>query len=249
MPGSTYSQDTLAMEKAKATKTSKVLFNSCVAGFVGGVLLLMAFCSPYWLQSWEDTQSPFVSMGIWEACFYRFRYPRNQIDKLFTGCHQIWGTEYRELREWLLQPWLMLVQFLMCVSFIFSFLSQIFDVGLLLRMPLERVLRFEYRLVFVSFLMKSLTAILLFITVCLFGGSCWDRGWLLYPNYNYVSWSYAAACFSMVAHGVAGWYMYLETRDAIERRDRNMALVMQMYPTPGLEGSLSQWTAHGSQFI
>ncbi len=52
-----------------------------------------------------------------------------------------------------------------------------------------------------------------------------------------------------VAHGVAGWYMYLETRDAIERRDRNMALVMQMYPTPGLEGSLSQWTAHGSQFI
>jgi hypothetical protein len=24
------------------------------------------------------------------------------------------------------------------------------------------------------------------------------RGWLLYPNYNYVSWSYAFAVFSMV---------------------------------------------------
>jgi hypothetical protein len=32
-----------------------------------------------------------------------------------------------------------------------------------------------------------------------------------------------------------------------ERRDKNMALVMQMYPDVGFNGSLS--TYHGSQFI
>ena len=51
-----------------------------------------------------------------------------------------------------------------------------------------------------------------------------------------------------VAHGVAGFFMFREERAAKERRDRNMALVMQMYPTPGLfDGSISNY--HGSQFI
>jgi hypothetical protein len=249
MPGSTYSQDTLQQEKEKAIRTSKALSNSCVAGFVGGVLLLIAFCSPYWLQSWSATNSPFINMGIWEICFFRFRYPKMQKDILFTGCNPIWGNTYRDMREWILPTWLMFIQFLICVCFLVSFVSQMFDVGLLLRWPLERVLRFEYQLVHGSFISKTLTAVLLFIIVALFGGSCWDRGWLLYPNYNYVSWSYAAACFSMVAHGVSAYFMYLEARDAGERRSRNMALVMQMYPTPGLEGSIATWNAHGSQFI
>jgi len=251
MPGSTYSQDTLQQEKERAIRTSKFLYNSCVAGFVGGVLLLMSFCSPYWLQSWSATNSPFVNMGIWEVCFFKFRYPKRQFDILMTGCYSVWGSskDVREIREWLLPTWLMFCQLLMCVCFCISFLSQVVDVCLLLRWPLERVLRFEYHLVHATFIMKITTAVLLFVTVALFGGSCWDRKWLLYPNFNYVSWSYAAACFAMVAHGVASYYMYMEAREARERRSRNMALVMQMYPTPGLEGSLSTWAAHGSQFI
>ena len=41
--------------------------------FLGGVLLLIGFCSPYWLQSWSDTHSPFINMGLWEYCFYKMR--------------------------------------------------------------------------------------------------------------------------------------------------------------------------------
>ena len=29
---------------------------------------------------------------------YRFRFPRFQFDHLFTGCHQVWGHEYRLIR-------------------------------------------------------------------------------------------------------------------------------------------------------
>ena len=28
----------------------------------------------------------------------RFRFPRFQFDHLFTGCHQVWGHEYRLIR-------------------------------------------------------------------------------------------------------------------------------------------------------
>ena len=68
---------------------------ACWGGAVSAFLLLVAMASPFWLVgfcywnwftigcicfllamhtiqvSWEDTQSPFVRMGPWEACFYR----------------------------------------------------------------------------------------------------------------------------------------------------------------------------------
>ncbi|XP_023326583.1 uncharacterized protein LOC111700009 [Eurytemora carolleeae] len=235
MGGSTYSQDTIATEKQAAQRTSPILFNACVAGFTGGVLLLMSFCSPYWLQSWSDTASPFTNMGLWEVCFYRFRYlsiaplfpcfPARYLTPLFSGIN--------------LPPF--------CFSQINLFRANGTTVSFMINNMSSSYLifkyfRFEWQVVLASCVMKCLVAILIFIGICLFGGSCWDRGWLLYPNYNYVSWSYAFACFAMVAHGVAGFFMFREERAAKERRDRNMALVMQMYPTPGLfDGSISNY--------
>ena len=55
----------------------------------------MSFASPYWLQSWEDTQSPFKNMGLWEFCFYKFRHPDYQFDHLFHGCHPLYGKKLR----------------------------------------------------------------------------------------------------------------------------------------------------------
>ena len=36
---------------------------ACLTGVVSLVLLVVAFASPYWLVSWEDTRSPFVRSG------------------------------------------------------------------------------------------------------------------------------------------------------------------------------------------
>ena len=49
---------------------------------------------------------------------------------------------------------------------------------------------------------------LLFLAICIFGGLCWDRDWLLYPNYNYVSWSYALATFSTLGHIIAASFLF-----------------------------------------
>ena len=252
MPGSTYSQDTIEDEKRAAQRTSIQLFYACIAGFVGGVFWLIAFASPYWLSSWEDTQSPFSNMGLWEFCFDHFRYPKFQFDRVFTGCAMTWGDEYRLVREWLMPWWLILVQLFAGIAFIVSFTSQIIDVCLLLRIPMEHILRFEFNLVLITFVMKSITAVLLLLILILFGSCCWDRGWLLYPNYHYVSWSYAMAGFAMLIHGGAAYLMSLEMQFAKDRKEANQALLMQMYPTAGFDfgghtGSLS--TYHGSQFI
>ena len=83
-------------------KLPDVLYFGSICSFVAGVLLLMSYASPYWLQSWEDTESPFKNMGLWEFCFYKFRHPDYQFDKLFHGCHALYGDEYRLIREKLL---------------------------------------------------------------------------------------------------------------------------------------------------
>ena len=79
-----------------------VLFYGSIISFISGLLLLMSFASPYWLQSWAGTESPFENMGLWEFCFHNFRHPDYQYDTLFDGCHWIWGNEYRYIREKLL---------------------------------------------------------------------------------------------------------------------------------------------------
>ena len=136
---------------------SDALFFGSIASFVSGVLLLMSFASPYWLQSWEDTQSPFKNMGLWEFCFYKFRHPDYQFDHLFHGCHALYGDEYRLIREKLLPGWLIVVQLFVTLALITSFLGQLVIVCLLLRVPLEWILRFEWHFCGIALVCKGIT--------------------------------------------------------------------------------------------
>ena len=111
------------------------------------------------------------------------------------------------------------------------------------------IFRFEYNLVLINFVMKTVVTVMIFFCVAMFGGMCWDREWLLYPNYNYPSWSYALACFAMLIHGGAAFLMFLEAVMARERKQRNAALLMQMYPTDSRFGTGSLSTYHGSGYI
>jgi len=233
--------------KAEARKTSDLLFWGSIISFVSGILLLMSFASPYWLQSWSHTNSPFSNMGLWEFCFNKFRHPDYQFDHLFHGCHALYGEEYRLIREKLLPGWLMVVQFFVTVAFISSYLGQIVIVGLLLRYPMERILKYEWQFVGLAFVFKSITAVLLFLAICIFGGLCWDRDWLLYPNYNYVSWSYALATFSTLGHIIAASFLFFECKDAKARKERNKALTMQMFPQQGFGSNM--YNMQGSGFI
>lgn len=110
------------------------------------------------MKSYDGTFSSFKNMGLWEYCFDDFRYPYNQFDHPFTGCHHVFSQEYYYIREWLLPPWLMTVQAFVTISFLLSFGSQVVMALQLCRWPLEFVLRYEYILSAIDFVCITTTS-------------------------------------------------------------------------------------------
>ena len=49
----------------------------------------------------QHHRSPFLNLGLWTACFHRFRHPKVQYDELYTGCHPVWGERLQMIAYWL----------------------------------------------------------------------------------------------------------------------------------------------------
>lgn len=205
---------------------------ACWSGLVATLLLVVAMAAPYWLVSWQDTQSPFLRMGPWEACFYRFRFPRFQFDHLFTGCHQVWGHEYRLIREWLLPPWLLAVQALLLLALLISIFARILSVLAILRLPVAVFLRYGERLLLTWVVADLLAFSLLLLASTTFAICCWSRQWLLYPNYNYLSWAWVACLLSSWAHAVAAFTAHTQLGQEKARRPQNLSLLNELEPAP-----------------
>lgn len=74
------------------------------------------------------------------------------------------------------------------------------------------------------------TAVFMFFAVVIFGSSHARRDWLMYPNYNYLSWSYGVAILSFFFHAFATIALYKEARQSYELRKESKNLIMQMAP-------------------
>jgi hypothetical protein len=53
---------------------------------------------------------------------------------------------------------------------------------------------------------------LLFLAVAVFGGEAYRKDWMMYPQYNFISWSYGLAVISMFLHCFAAAAIYLVCR-------------------------------------
>ncbi|XP_037082632.1 uncharacterized protein LOC119103270 isoform X2 [Pollicipes pollicipes] len=222
-------------EKPKAKKGP--VFYGGILTFIGGVLLLMSFSSPYWLQSYEIAYLDFKNMGLWEFCFFNFRFPNSQHDHKFNGCHHVFSDEYRILREWILPAWLQAVQAFVSLAFLASFSAQIVVSLMLMRWPLVLWRRFQYETTLTTFFFTVSTAVSLFLAVAVFGGRCWDRSWLMYPNYNYLSWSYYMAIFSLGFHALASLLFGMEAYTIRQRNSQQGNILMHMQPAESHHGS------------
>lgn len=220
----------MGLEKNDYPRASGYLVNGALLTYIAGLFLLIAFCSPYWVQSFEDTFSSFKHMGLWEYCFEHFRYPYFQFDKLFHGCHHVFSQEYYVIREYLLPPWLMAVQAFVTMSFLLSFGAQVIMALQLCRYPLDFVLQYEWILSGISFICTATTTVFMFFAICVFGASHARRDWLLYPNFNYLSWSYGLACLSFFFHLFAALVLAKEAKQSYELRRESRNLIMQMHP-------------------
>ncbi|XP_075236650.1 claudin superfamily protein pickel [Lycorma delicatula] len=204
--------------------------------YIAGLFLLIAFASPYWVESYEETLTQFKHMGLWEYCFDQFRFPYHQLDQLFDGCHFIYSHEYHVIREWLLPGWLISIQLFVTLSFLLSFGSQALIALVVTRYPLHFVLTYEWILSIIIFISNAITSFLLFISVWLFWTQSSRRDWLMYPNFNHLSWSYYFAVISFFIHSFASVILYKDARKSYELRQESHNLVRQMQPTHGRNG-------------
>jgi hypothetical protein len=222
----------IAHQQVTHLLVSGYLVNGALLTYIGGLFLMIAFCSPYWVKSFDETFSQFKNMGLWEYCFDNFRYPYYQFDHLFDGCHHVFSREFYVIREWLLPPWLMAVQAFVTMSFLLSFGCQVMMALQLVRWPLEFVLQYEWILSTIDFVCVTTTTVFMFLAVAIFGGSHVRRDWLMYPNFNYLCWSYGLAVISFFFHGFAAICLYYEARQSYELRRESRNLIMQMHPNP-----------------
>ena len=113
---------------------------------------------------------------------------------------------------------------------------------------LHNLLDFQYLKNYIPYLF---TAALLFFSVCIFGSQCWNRDWLLYPNYNFVSWSYAAALFSCLFFLISAIILAKEVKSAKERKPTNKLMLMKLKPYLYNNGGHSSYasTIRGSGYL
>lgn len=93
---------TMSEAQPKARSSWYLLIGGIFA-FLASLILFISFCSPYWLESYPETYSEFVRMGLWNFCFKNYRHPSYQYDELFDGCHWVFSYKYQNIRDWM-QP-------------------------------------------------------------------------------------------------------------------------------------------------
>ncbi|UYV80228.1 pck [Cordylochernes scorpioides] len=207
-------------------KPSKFFSGGGTLAFAGSLLVIIAFASPYWLESYSNTHSEFVRLGLWEACFRDYRHPPYQYDEKFNGCHWYYSYKFQNIRDWLQPGWFMFVQAMMTLAVILLLLS----LALISLVLMRYWIKYEvYILAGISALELIITG-MIFLAVCVFGGMCFERSWLQYPMFNHLSWSFAFAVMAFILHGSASLCFLKEIFKAKERVRRMNTLVYNMQP-------------------
>ena len=77
-------------------------------GFGCGIFALaalsIAFCSPYWMQTWPNSFNHFRNIGLWEVCMDNYMHYKDDSQEIYSGCWWLFSNEkkYWKLREWIL---------------------------------------------------------------------------------------------------------------------------------------------------
>ncbi|KAH3748516.1 uncharacterized protein LOC127848277 [Dreissena polymorpha] len=165
------------------------MFCLCFAIFC----MVIAFASPYWVESFDKAHNPFVKCGLWEFCFNDYTFWKDYNGKRFLGCWYVFSEQYRSLWEWISPPWFIVCQVLISVSLLFMSVT-----CLIATLAYWRCLSMNLK----SMVYKGAAIICSVCTICtlvaliVMGAKKEDRGWMPRPDQNYLSWSYGLACIS-----------------------------------------------------
>ena len=127
-------------------------------------------------------------------------------------------------------PWLLAIQGLLIICIILSVLARFLSLSVVFHYPEAAWLQFGSSLLLIIGLLDLLVGVLLSVISLVFAASCWSRSWLLYPNYNYLSWGWAAALLASWAQLASSGLFLTEARSERARKADNEELLFQLEP-------------------
>ncbi|BFZ11414.1 hypothetical protein BsWGS_14452 [Bradybaena similaris] len=163
--------------------------------FVGASLVLMvvAFASPYWVESYEEFKAPFIKLGLWEFCFNDYTFYKDYNGKRYLGCFYVFSPEIRPIWEWVSPPWFISVQVMVSASLLIIFLI---SVTLTLNVFQLFPKHMDYAVYLGSAVGMAVCTVTIFIALIVFGVYKEDRRWIPRPDMNLLSWSYGMCVMS-----------------------------------------------------
>lgn len=105
----------------------RIVYNvGYVLVIIATILLIVAFCSPYWYISWPRVHSPFKRIGLWQVCFAGLILPRDPDQKAYHGCWWTLAPEFENIRNWMMPWWFVLNQVICSIGVLIELLNVIF---------------------------------------------------------------------------------------------------------------------------
>ena len=62
---------------------------------------VIALATDHWLQSSTPKQTNFLNIGLWRACFYKYKHAHEKDGPTYDGCDSLDSDTYKNIRDWL----------------------------------------------------------------------------------------------------------------------------------------------------
>ncbi|XP_041360607.1 uncharacterized protein LOC121376889 [Gigantopelta aegis] len=181
----------------------------CVALAV--LCMVLAFASPYWVESWGKFQGRFVKIGLWEVCFNDYTFYKDYNGKRYKGCWYIFSNAIRPIWEWISPPWFIAVQVMVSISLLFEVIVAICLILYLFKLFPSYLHTVVMQ---VSAGAMAICLLFIFISVVVFGLMKEDRDWVPRPDMNFLSWSYGLCCMSGIFCIASSYLLFKASKES-----------------------------------
>jgi len=196
------------------------------------ILTIIAFFSPYWLQSSPSPRLPnpkFTNLGLWHACFNGFHDKGHKYEVKFYGCRHVLLEEYDIIRSELMKPFYVATQFFFTVCFVGLLIS----IGLVVMFLL--CIDDYYKVKVLRWIGFHLIAagVCGTIAIIVFGAEGDGRYFMPDWEHNYLSWAFGLASVGVLLMYVAAVLFLVDARvmlrreESLEKQEKNMHYPME----------------------
>jgi hypothetical protein len=211
-------------------------FGCCVMALAS---LSVSFCSPYWIQTWPNSENKFRNMGLWHVCFHDYMQFKDDSQTVYSTCWWVFDsqTRYSKLQEWLTPPWFISCQVLVVGCLVIDIATCLVTASIFLHCcPIMNHEYLQTYGIFASASMMLLVSMVSLVVAILFGVQTNDRYWMPRPDQNYLSWGFGFLIINAIFALASGVVLFMEgqnTYNALLRKEdeyTRAALEMSAYP-------------------